>query len=382
MARDDPRQRREFAAIALRSMAACAAYSLAALGLQAFRRNRAASAPRTERTERDGRRARACAAGLRRRGALCRAARRHALAASLVGSRERTGSRGRRIRGPRSGPTATMMARPGAEPDAAPGAAADAAADAAPWMRRARGRMDAARRGPPAPAGWADENDEYGEEDGEEGEGVLLRGRLTVPTGRSRPSGRRRPTSSATRARRCGRRTNSKEATAPRGGGGARGARGAARRCRRPARRRRRARRCWPSSTMSCERCACDQVAQLGSLDGGAHGESVHGVMGDDGEPFVPIDVEWKNINVIKNERLRQQKESSADGAMDRWLRQLMILTCPRPRAPSQDKVPTARKPEVENGDAAGRRREPGRPPTLRSGWHACAPPWAAAPCS
>ena len=43
--RDDPRQRREFAAIALRCKSeVCAAYSLVALGLQAFRRNRAASA--------------------------------------------------------------------------------------------------------------------------------------------------------------------------------------------------------------------------------------------------------------------------------------------------------------------------------------------------
>jgi len=42
-ARDDPRQRREFAAIALRCKSeVCATYSLVALGLQAFQRNRAA----------------------------------------------------------------------------------------------------------------------------------------------------------------------------------------------------------------------------------------------------------------------------------------------------------------------------------------------------
>jgi hypothetical protein len=44
-ARDDPRQRREFAAIALRCKSeVCASYSLVALGLQAFRSNRAAAA--------------------------------------------------------------------------------------------------------------------------------------------------------------------------------------------------------------------------------------------------------------------------------------------------------------------------------------------------
>ena len=57
----------------------------------------------------------------------------------------------------------------------------------------------------------------------------------------------------------------------------------------------------------------------------------VHGVaVGDDGEPLPPIDVEWKNINVIKSERVKLQKELlKGEGVMTRWLRQLLIFDMP-----------------------------------------------------